>query len=96
MSKKALIAWQDLALGAAVCEPGSASKLKTGDWRSMAPELDEEKCIKCSLCMIVCPEFCIAEDSDEFFRPDFDYCKGCGLCANVCPKDAIIMVVEEK
>jgi len=96
MSDRAVMAWEDLALGAAVTEPGSAAKLKTGDWRSMAPVLDEEKCIQCALCMLYCPEFCIHEDEDGFFRADLDYCKGCGICAHECPKDAIKMVLEEK
>ena len=96
MASKALLAWQDLELGATICEPGSAAKLKTGDWRSMAPSLDEEKCIKCGICLMVCPEFCISEREDGFFRPDYDYCKGCGICANECPKDAITMGMEDK
>ena len=96
MAKKALLAWQELELGTAICNPGSAANLKTGDWRSMKPVLDEEKCIKCQMCMIYCPEFCISEDEEGFFRPDFNYCKGCGICANECPKQAITMVVEEK
>ena len=42
MAKKSLCAWQDLALGAAILAPGSAAKLKTGDWRTLIPRLDEE------------------------------------------------------
>ncbi|CAM2058770.1 pyruvate ferredoxin oxidoreductase delta subunit [Desulfovibrionales bacterium] len=96
MSKQALMAWQDLELGAAIKAPGNAANLKTGSWRSMAPKLDENKCNKCTLCMIFCPEFCISKHEDGFFRSDFDYCKGCGICANECPKDAIVMRMEEK
>jgi 2-oxoacid:acceptor oxidoreductase, delta subunit, pyruvate/2-ketoisovalerate family len=70
--------------------------LKTGDWRTLIPRLDEEKCIKCGMCELYCPEFCISERDDGFFRPDYDYCKGCGICANECPKEAIAMVMEEK
>jgi|SaaInl4_135m_RNA_FD_contig_21_1836859_length_345_multi_2_in_0_out_0_1 pyruvate ferredoxin oxidoreductase delta subunit len=96
MAKKALLAWQDLELGAALREPGSAENLKTGDWRSLAPHLDASKCIKCQLCMIYCPEFCISEREDGYFRPNMDYCKGCGICANVCPKSCIAMALEVK
>lgn len=96
MSKKSICAWQELALGCAILEPGNAAQLKTGDWRTLIPVVDEEKCVKCGTCSIYCPEFCISEREDGFFRPDFDYCKGCGICSNECPKQAITMVMEEK
>ncbi|MGE4504573.1 MAG: 4Fe-4S binding protein [Desulfovibrionaceae bacterium] len=96
MSKKSLCAWQALALGCAVVKPGSAANLRTGAWRTLIPVIDEDTCIKCGQCEIYCPEFCIAEREDGFYRPNFNYCKGCGVCANICPKDAISMVVEEK
>jgi len=96
MSKQALVPWEKLALGCAVVEPGSAAKLKTGDWRSLAPVLDEEKCVKCGLCAVYCPEFCISEDKEGFYRADLTYCKGCGICAVECPKSAITMKLEEK
>lgn len=96
MANKALVAWQELALGAAITNPGSAAELKTGDWRSMTPKVDESKCIKCSICMHFCPESCISEDANGYYHSNLYYCKGCGICANECPKDAITMVVEER
>lgn len=96
MADRALVAWEDLALGCAVLEAGSAAKLKTGDWKSLAPTVDEEKCIKCGLCMIYCPEFCISENAEGFYHADLNYCKGCGICAFECPKDAISMGKEDK
>lgn len=96
MSKQSICAWQKLELGAAIRDPGNAAALKTGDWRTLVPVLDEEKCIKCTLCAIYCPEFCISEQADGLFRPDLTYCKGCGICANECPKSAISMVMEDK
>ncbi|WP_456324723.1 4Fe-4S binding protein [Desulfonauticus submarinus] len=89
-------AWKSLAIGAAITTPGNASELKTGDWRTELPILDEEKCVKCGLCAIYCPEFCIHQDEDGFFRADLYYCKGCGICANECPKKALTMELEEK
>ncbi|WP_029893810.1 4Fe-4S binding protein [Desulfohalovibrio reitneri] len=95
MSDKALTAWRDLALGAAITRPGSAADLKTGDWKTLRPKVDEEKCIKCALCGVYCPEFCISENEEGYWHSDPFYCKGCGICANECPKDAITMVLEE-
>jgi pyruvate ferredoxin oxidoreductase delta subunit len=95
MADDALVCWEDLEQGTAITEPGCARKMKTGDWKTNKPVVDEEKCIKCALCAVYCPEFCIAENEEGFFHSDLDYCKGCGICANECPKDAISMVREE-
>jgi len=96
MAQKALKSWKDLELGTAITDPGCAQELKTGDWRSMRPVLDKEKCIKCGLCAVYCPEFCVHENEEGFFEAALYYCKGCGICSHECPKDAIEMVTEEK
>ena len=96
MARTALAAWENLALGAAICTPGNASELKTGDWRSVSPKVDESKCIKCAICMHFCPEGCIDENPEGYYHSNLYYCKGCGICANECPKKAIEMVVEER
>lgn len=83
-----------LSVGA-VAEPGSTVVTKTGTWRTYVPVFDNEKCIKCSLCEIYCPECCIHQ-VDGLFVPDLEYCKGCGVCANECPRGAIEMILEEK
>ncbi len=75
--------------------PGRARDNKTGSWRVFRPVLDAEKCKKCGLCLLICPEGCISED-DEYPRVDYEYCKGCGLCAEECPAEAIEMEQEEK
>jgi pyruvate ferredoxin oxidoreductase delta subunit len=40
-------------------DPCSTRITKTGAWRTFVPVVDHEKCIKCSLCEIYCPEGCI-------------------------------------
>jgi pyruvate ferredoxin oxidoreductase delta subunit len=94
VKEEALCPWQDLAVGCAIVEPGSAKKFKTGDWRSQKPVIDYDKCIKCGLCYIYCPEASMKMRADGFFEVDLDYCKGCGICAHECPKKAIEMVEE--
>ena len=59
------------------------------------PIWENEKCIKCGVCYIYCPEGCITETADGFFEANLDYCKGCGICAHECWPKAIKMVNEE-
>jgi pyruvate ferredoxin oxidoreductase delta subunit len=60
------------------------------------PEFNRDKCVRCYLCYIYCPEPAIYLDEENYPVFDYDYCKGCGICANECPTDAIIMVRETK
>ena len=75
--------------------PGKARDNRTGSWRVFKPVFDHEKCSKCGMCILLCPEGCI-EENDDLPVVDYTYCKGCGLCAKECPQDAIKMVQEEK
>lgn len=86
--------WHEMLPGCVVTEPGNASEYRTGDWKSQHPEYDYEKCNKCGLCYIFCPEGCIEPRGDGYFKANLYYCKGCGLCAKECPKDAINMIEE--
>ena len=91
---KDALTWKELEIGFIVTKPGSASSYKTGDWRSQKPVFDFEKCIKCGLCYIYCPEGCIGQNAEGYFEADMYYCKGCGICAKECPKEVITMVEE--
>lgn len=59
---------------------------------------NEERCVGCYLCAVVCPVDCIAlqaterEDGrryPEFFRINFSRCIFCGMCEEACPTYAI-------
>ncbi len=76
--------------------PGTSRVNRTGSWRTFRPVFLRDKCTKCRLCIQLCPEGCIMEESEGFPVPDYDYCKGCGLCAEECPAEAIEMQKEEK
>ena len=88
--------WKEIEIGFSVTEPGNATQVKTGDWRSRRPVVDFDKCTKCTLCYYYCPEGCIAKTQEGYYVADLFYCKGCGICAAECPKDAITMVEEER
>ncbi len=88
--------WRDIEVGNIVTEVGSAALRRTGDWRSQRPVVDREKCNKCGLCWLYCPDAAVELLEDGYYEPDPFYCKGCGICASVCPKEAITMIEEEE
>ena len=89
------LTWRDLEIGGIVTEPGNASQYQTGDWRSQKPTYDFDRCIKCGLCQLFCPDGCIEPNPDGYFEADLYYCKGCGICARECWTKVITMVEAE-
>jgi pyruvate ferredoxin oxidoreductase delta subunit len=89
------LTWKDLEVGCIVTEPGSSREYRTGDWRSQKPTYDFNKCIKCGLCQIYCPEGCIGQNAEGYFQANMYWCKGCGICSKECPTRVITMVNEE-
>ena len=90
------LTWKDIEIGSIVTEPGSASQYETGTWRSQRPTYDFNKCIKCGVCSIFCPEGCIGQNALRHFEADLFYCKGCGICARECLTGVITMKEEEE
>ena len=90
------LVWKDLEIGSIVTEPGNASAYRTGDWRSQRPTYDFNKCIKCGICYIFCPEGCVEQNAEGYFETNLYYCKGCGICARECLTKVITMVEEEE
>ncbi len=87
--------WMDLEAGFTISTPGSAKLYKTGDWRSLRPVVDKEKCIKCGVCYIFCPDMAVLKQEDGTFEADLYYCKGCGICSQECFTGCITMLAEE-
>jgi pyruvate ferredoxin oxidoreductase gamma subunit len=87
--------WQELLPGCVITEAGNAKQYRTGDWKSERPVYDHQKCIKCGICYLFCPEGCIGQNEDGYFEANPYYCKGCGICARECWTEAIKMVEEE-
>jgi len=85
--------WKEIPI-AGVCWAPTTEYL-TGDWRTFKPVLDPEKCNKCLLCYVYCPDGAIQwKPEAEKIEFNYNYCKGCGICANECSQEAIKMVLE--
>jgi pyruvate ferredoxin oxidoreductase gamma subunit len=95
LQAEVLPSWRELLPGCVVTEAGSAKQYRTGDWKSERPVLNHQKCIKCGICYLFCPEGCIGQDEDGYFEANLYYCKGCGICSRECWTEAIKMVEEE-
>lgn len=67
---------------------------RTGSWRQFRPVLQPDKCSKCWLCFVWCPEAAISLDEDDLPHVDYDVCKGCLLCAHECPTHAFTIEKE--
>jgi len=64
--------------------------------RTHIPIVDREKCNKCKICRVLCPDLAITLNGKKGqIEIDYNYCKGCGICVAFCPKEAIKMVLEE-
>ena len=85
---------KELPIAGVIPKPGTSKEYKTGDWRSFKPILDQDKCTRCNLCWVYCPEPAIKHNDDGSYEMDLTYCKGCGICAEECPPKAIKMVEE--
>ena len=79
---------------ATIVSPGNTELKNTGSWRIMTPIIKVEKCIKCELCYVYCPEGCIKIESEGIPNINYTYCKGCLICSTICPVKAIDTVRE--
>lgn len=91
--------------GGIIPEPATSLKYYTGDWRVERPVINQDKCVRCRLCWVYCPDNAIREIDEEYvtskgrkykimYIVDYNYCKGCGICAQECPVNAIDMIPE--
>ena len=59
------------------------------DWRFERPVWDTQKCVRCGICYLSCPDGAIFQNEDGFYEVDLTYCKGCGLCVKQCAAGCI-------
>ncbi|MBI3658858.1 4Fe-4S binding protein [Candidatus Acetothermia bacterium] len=63
--------------------------------RTMRPVVLFDKCIKCTLCWLHCPDSCFDVTPDGHYDVRLESCTGCSICADVCPVDGCITMVNE-
>jgi Pyruvate/2-oxoacid:ferredoxin oxidoreductase delta subunit len=51
--------------------------------------LDQEKCVGCGMCEIVCPHAVMVVAQGQAEIIDRDACMECGACARNCPTEAV-------
>ena len=75
--------------------PGRNPYFKKFTTRTMRPVIDFDKCTKCTLCWLQCPDSCFDITPDGFYDANMEACCGCGVCEAVCPVDQCITMVNE-
>ncbi|MHC1591351.1 MAG: 2-oxoacid:acceptor oxidoreductase family protein [Candidatus Helarchaeales archaeon] len=98
--KPDLPGYEDVATGAVWYKPGASEKVQTGTWGIYHIHWDEEKCINCHRCFLVCPDLSIMRKQQpdgtwKVIGVDNYHCKACRCCVEVCPKNALT-AVEKK
>jgi len=63
--------------------------------RTMRPVIDFDKCIKCTLCWLQCPDSCFDVMPDGMYDANMEACCGCGVCEAVCPEANCVTMVNE-
>jgi len=51
--------------------------------------LDEEKCVGCGICLLVCPHAVLSMNNEHARIENLDACMECGACAQNCPTEAV-------
>ncbi len=64
-------------------------------WREKRPAWDRQRCFKCGMCWLACPDGAIAPDGQGYYGSLDGRCKGCGVCAAACLNEAITMTPEQ-
>ena len=63
--------------------------------RTMRPVVDFDKCVKCTLCWLQCPDSCFDVTPEHLYDANMEACCGCGVCEAVCPVEQCITMVNE-
>jgi pyruvate ferredoxin oxidoreductase delta subunit len=81
--------------GAGGYRPERNPTFKKWSTRTMRPVVDFEKCVKCTLCWLQCPDSCFDVMPDGLYDANMEACCGCGVCEAVCPVTECVTMVSE-
>ena len=74
---------------------GNAEQRETGSWRVERPEIAYDRCTRCGICFVRCPDGAIALDEHGYPVIDYDHCKGCMICWDQCPVQGAVVKKKE-
>ncbi len=72
-----------------ITSPGNSNIRRTGDWSIYKPVIDYDKCTKCMICYVYCPDSAITIDKSGYPVVNYNACKGCNICYTECPTKTI-------
>jgi pyruvate ferredoxin oxidoreductase delta subunit len=81
-------------VGCVLLKEGRAKPFPRGTKPKALPEWDRDRCIKCGICYLFCPDAAITKVDEGYFDVTREYCKGCGICQQECWFGAISMAEE--
>ncbi|MFC1491734.1 (4Fe-4S)-binding protein [Nitrospinota bacterium] len=105
-----LLKWQDMRQGVVIDAvgghnnygdsdggyvPGRNEVFKKWSTRTMRPVLHFDKCTKCTLCWVACPDTVFDVTPDGYFDPNMEVCCGCGVCEAICPVPDCLSMANE-
>ncbi len=79
-----------------ITNTGNTTQIKRKGWDLFKPIIDYDKCTKCRICFVYCPDSAITIDKQNFPQIDYNFCKSCNICYTECPVNAIDMRRKNK
>ena len=87
-------AFQETMIECSLLTKGEGHPFRPGDKRGNTPVWDKEKCTRCGLCYLFCPDGAIYRADDGFFEVALEKCKGCKICHSECMFGALSIEEE--
>ena len=97
--------WMDSKGYSSIDDFRGAAVKNVVDWKYLnmnyvvKARIDQDKCIQCGRCHIVCEDtshqaISIEKDGIRYFDVKDEECVGCNLCASICPVEGCIDMVQ--